>query len=86
MIFNKNLEDKSTEEYQVEKILFTDGLRYLVEKLKFNFININDLDIQFESTDECTVNFFATIPWFAVEIRESQFSIKGKNISKLDKI
>ena len=77
MIFNKNLEDKSTEEYQVEKTLFTDGLKYLVEKLQFSFININDLDIQFESTDDCTVNFFVTIPWFDVENRESQFSIKG---------
>ena len=86
MIFNKNLEDKSTEEYQVEKILFTDGLKYLVEKLKFNFININDLDIQFESTDECTVNFFATIPWFDLENGESQFAIKGKKMLKPGKI
>ena len=67
--------------------MFIDGLKYLVEKLKFYFININGLDIQFKSTDNCEVNFCATIPWFDHENRESQFAIKGtKNISKLSKI
>ena len=81
--FNKNLEDPSTADYQVEKTLFIDGLKSLLEELKFNFININEFDIQFKNTDDCTVNFFATIPWFVLGNRESQI-IKGRNISKLD--
>ena len=62
------------------------GLKYLVEKLEFHFININDLDIQFTSRYDCTVDFFATMPWFDLENRESQFAIKGKNMLKPGKI
>ena len=80
--FNKNLEDESSADYQVEKMLFIDGLKSLQEKFNFYFININDLDLKFKSKDDCTVDFFATIPWFELENRETQPDIKGSNISK----
>ena len=77
--YHKNLEDQSTADYEIEKILFIDGFKSLVDEFNFFFININNLDIQFKTTDDCTVDFIATIPWFNIEDRESQI-IKGKNI------
>ena len=63
-------------------MLFTDGLNFLAEKFKFYFINLNDLGLEFRSKDDCTVDFFATIPWFELENRETLPDIKGSNISK----
>ena len=61
--FQGNLKDKSSTEYKEEKKWFMDGLLFLLSQLEIDFVDIGNVEIQFDQTEDCRVRFLTTLPW-----------------------
>ena len=57
------MKDKTSTEYREEKKWFMDGLLFLLSELKIDIVDIDNVEIQFDQTEDCRVGFLATLPW-----------------------